>query len=73
MRRDIDQVEEQAYRWGRRRWDKPSPSTQNLFDFAFAFFNSALIGATLGAVIGLVPPLHTAFFKSTEEGGFLNA
>jgi predicted permease len=73
VRRDIDQVEERWYRWGKRQWDKLSPRPQNLLDFAYAFFNGALIGATLGAVIGLVPPLHRAFFDSTEEGGFLNA
>ena len=58
---------------GERQWDKLSPHTQNLLDFAYAFFNSAVIDATLGAVIGLVPPLHRAFFNNTEEGGFLNA
>ena len=41
--------------------------------FAYAFFNSALIGATWVAVISLVPPLHKTFSNSTEAGGFLNA
>jgi predicted permease len=73
VRSDIDQVEERRYRWGKRQWDKLSPRTQNLLDVAYAFFNSTLIGATFGAIIGLVPPLHRAFSNNTEEGGFLNA
>ena len=73
LRRDIDQVEDREYGWAKGYWDKFSPRTQNILEFAYAFFNSALIGAVLGAVIGLVPPLHRAFFNGTEEGGFLNA
>jgi predicted permease len=73
VRRDMDEVENREYRWGKSYWDKLSPRTQNLLDFVYAFFNSALIGAILGALIGLVPSLHRAFFNSAEEGGFLNA
>ena len=73
LRRDIDQVEDREYRWAKTYWDKLSPRTQDMLDFAYAFFNSAFIGAVLGAIIGLVPPLHRAFFNNTEEGGFLNA
>jgi auxin efflux carrier family protein len=73
VRRNIDEIEDREYHWGKRHWDKLSPRTQNLLDFVYAFFNSALIGAVLGAIIGLAPPLHRAFFSSSEEGGFLNA
>lgn len=31
------------------------------------------MGAVLGAIIGLVPPLHRAFFADTEQGGYSKA
>ena len=32
-----------------------------------------LLGAVLGAVIGLIPALHRAFFNDTEDGGIFTA
>ncbi|KAG9788800.1 hypothetical protein KCU88_g1698, partial [Aureobasidium melanogenum] len=37
------------------------------------FVNAPLIGAIVGAVIGLTPALHRAFFNNTEDGGFFKA
>ena len=37
------------------------------------FINPPMIGAALGALIGLVPALHRLFFSSQQEGGYLNA
>ena len=31
------------------------------------------MGAVLSAIIGLVPPLHRAFFVDTEHGGYSKA
>lgn len=36
-------------------------------------FNPPIIGASLGALIGLVPPLHRLFFATQQEGGYFNA
>lgn len=37
------------------------------------FVNPPMIGAALGALIGLVPALHRLFFSTQQEGGYLNA
>jgi hypothetical protein len=37
------------------------------------FLNPPFIGTCLGALIGLVPTLHTLFFSPQSEGGYLNA
>lgn len=57
VRRGIDEFEDREHRKGKRHWDDLSQRTQNFLDFAYAFFNSAWIGAVLVAVIGLVSSL----------------
>ncbi|KAI1096250.1 auxin efflux carrier [Rostrohypoxylon terebratum] len=37
------------------------------------FFNPPSIGAAIGLVIGLSPPLHRLFFEGMTEGGYFNA
>ncbi|KAL9125338.1 MAG: hypothetical protein Q9217_005448 [Psora testacea] len=37
---------------------------QSFLHFSYAFFHAPLIGAATGAIIGLAPPLHEAFFGS---------
>lgn len=37
------------------------------------FLNAPLIGALTGVIIGLVPPLHIAFFSEPEHGGIFKA
>lgn len=39
----------------------------------YNFMTPPLIGALIGLVIGLTPPLHTLFFANSSEGGYLNA
>jgi predicted permease len=39
----------------------------------YDFMTPPLIGAIIGAIIGLTPPLHTLFFADSNEGGYLNA
>jgi auxin efflux carrier family protein len=41
--------------------------------FAWGFLNAPLIGALIGGVIGLAPPLHRAFFNEPSEGGIFKA
>ena len=38
-----------------------------------AFLNAPMVGAMVGAIIGLAPPLHRAFFNEPQEGGIFNA
>jgi predicted permease len=53
----------------RQRWNYLSPRMKWWFLFILDFFNTPLLGAIVGAVLGLVPFFHRAFFNSSEEGG----
>jgi hypothetical protein len=46
---------------------------QKILSFLSMFLNPPFIGTCLGALIGLVPALHTLFFASQQHGGYLNA
>jgi len=67
------QTQDAAERKGRRIFAKFPPWFQSFLSFAYQFWNAPLIGALIGALIGLVPALHRLFFNSQEEGGYLNA
>ena len=55
------------------RWNQLPPWVQSTLDFLYQFWNAPLIGAVIGMFIGLTPPLHTLFFSSQQDGGYLNA
>jgi predicted permease len=55
------------------KWSELSPRTKWWLLLFYDFLNTPLIGAVLGAVIGLVRPLHTAFFGNTFDGGIFTA
>ncbi|KAF2491493.1 hypothetical protein BU16DRAFT_529994 [Lophium mytilinum] len=57
----------------KRRWYNFGPRTQWWLLFLYDFLNAPLLGAVAGAIIGLVPPLHRAFFYDTYEGGIFSA
>lgn len=57
----------------RKRWIKLSPRTKWWLVFLSDFLNAPLIGAIVGAVIGLSRPLHRAFFNDTQHGGIFTA
>ncbi len=52
---------------------KLGPRTKWWLLFIFDFFNAPLLGAVIGVVIGLSPPLHRAFFSNSEDGGIFTA
>ncbi|KAK5652248.1 hypothetical protein OQA88_10745 [Cercophora sp. LCS_1] len=54
-------------------WQSLSPRTKWWLLFVSDFFNAPLLGALIGAVIGLVPALHRAFFAHSEDGGIFTA
>ena len=62
-----------GYAKGKGVWEKLSPKTRNILDLLYAFLNAPLIGAVIGALIGLAPPLHRAFFAPSENGGIFKA
>lgn len=51
----------------------PERIKQELVSFDSPFVDAALICALTGAVLGLVPSLHKAFFNSYDDGGIFNA
>lgn len=57
----------------RKKWVKLGDRTKWWLLFLFDFLNAPLLGAVLGAIIGLVPALHVAFFSDTEDGGIFTA
>lgn len=57
-----------------RDWFKGlGPRTQEVVEVAWQFANAPLLGALVGAIIGLTPALHRLFFNNSNEGGYLNA
>jgi predicted permease len=57
----------------RQRWNHLSPRAKWWFLFILDFFNAPLLGAIIGAIVGLVPPFHRAFFNSSDDGGIFTA
>lgn len=55
------------------QWSTLGPRTKWWLLFVFDFFNMPLLGALLGAVIGLTPALHRVFFNDTYDGGIFTA
>jgi auxin efflux carrier family protein len=62
-----------VYARGKRSWNRMPRSAQEALEIVYAFANPPLLGAVLGAVIGLVPALHRLFFADSDEGGYFNA
>ncbi|KAI1415997.1 auxin efflux carrier [Hypoxylon sp. FL1857] len=50
----------------------PKPVQKSLAAIA-TFFNPPFIGAVIGLIIGLSPPLHRIFFNDMNEGGYFKA
>lgn len=71
--RRVQQAERSAYGISKEQWDKLRPWTKYLLEFSYSFLNAPLVGAVIGAILGLAPPLHKAFFNSPLEGGIFTA
>lgn len=54
-------------------WADLSPRVQWWLLFFYDFLNAPLLGAVLGVIVGLIPPLHRAFFANTYNGGIFTA
>lgn len=68
-----EELEENVYNRGKKTWDRLGPKTQSTLDLLYAFVNAPLVGAVIGAIIGLTPPLHRAFFNEPQQGGIFRA
>lgn len=51
----------------------PDKLKEELLSFESPFVKDAMLGVTIGAIIGLVPTLHKAFFRPSYKGGIFNA
>lgn len=71
--RRADRVRDAAEGLEERNWKKLPPFAQEVLSFCGQFLNAPLIGAAIGALLGLIPPLHKAFFDDPSEGGFFKA
>jgi nitrate reductase NapE component len=63
----------QGYQHGHHYWKRLPPWAQSTLDIAYQFLNAPLIGAIIGAIIGLTPALHKLFFNKFNNGGYMNA
>ncbi|KAF7893065.1 uncharacterized protein EAF02_000603 [Botrytis sinoallii] len=54
----------------RRRWFELSDRVRWWLLFFYDFLNAPLLGAIAGAIVGLSPVLHRAFFNETVDGEF---
>lgn len=64
--------DEMSQEWG-KQWVKLPLVVQRTLSFLGMFLNGPLVGAIIGATLGLVPPLHRAFFNEPSEGGIFKA
>lgn len=62
-----------AYIVPKHKWNQLGPRTKWWLLLLSDFFNAPLLGALIGVVIGLSPPLHKAFFADTQDGGIFTA
>lgn len=62
-----------GYDKGGKAWDRFPPWIRSFLHFSFAFLHAPLLGAVTGAILGLVPPFHKAFFGDPENGGIFTA
>lgn len=57
----------------RKKWHAMGDRARWWLLFLYDFLNAPLLGAVLGAIIGLTPALHRAFFNDTDDGGIFSA
>lgn len=57
----------------KKHWVNLPPWAQNSLSLIGTFLNAPLVGAIIGAVLGLVPAFHAVFFNEPENGGFFKA
>ena len=66
-------IKKKSSQLGWRVWNRLPGWVHSVLAQLDAFLNAPMIGAILGAVIGLAPPLHRVFFNEPQNGGFFNA
>ncbi|KAF5022729.1 hypothetical protein F66182_5277 [Fusarium sp. NRRL 66182] len=54
-------------------WDRLHPRIQHALALTTQFISPPAIGATVGVILGFVPPFKKAFFAEYNDGGIFNA
>ncbi|KAI9696554.1 MAG: hypothetical protein M1836_005573 [Candelina mexicana] len=73
VNRGVRRMQHHSYWQALYYWDSLPRWVKTTLGFSYAFLNAPLIGAFFGGLIGLVRPLHRAFFSSSEDGGIFRA
>jgi predicted permease len=68
-----NRIEKRGFLKTKKWYNGLSPWLQETLDITWQFANAPLLGAIVGAIIGLTPALHRLFFNPSNEGGYLNA
>jgi predicted permease len=68
-----NRIEKKGYLKTRDWFNSLGPKMQQVVAVAWQFANAPLLGAIVGAIIGLTPTLHRLFFNNSNEGGYFNA
>jgi hypothetical protein len=68
-----NRIEKKGYLKTRNWFNNLGPKMQEAVEVAWQFANAPLLGAIVGAIIGLTPALHKLFFNNSNEGGYFNA
>ncbi|KAG9189206.1 hypothetical protein G6011_06074 [Alternaria panax] len=71
--KSVNRVEKRGYFRTQKWYNDLSPWLQETLEITWQFANAPLLGAIVGAIIGLTPALHRLFFSPSNEGGYLNA
>ncbi len=66
-------LRDEAREESNNQWDKLPVALRKVLLFSRSFLNAPLIGAIIGAAIGLIPQLHRTFFNDPSDGGFFKA
>lgn len=73
LERRTENVADEVLTRSEKHWVKLPMVVRTSLSFAWGFLNAPLMGAIIGAIIGLTPPLHKAFLNKPSEGGIFKA
>jgi predicted permease len=71
--RHASHYREEISKEGERHWIRLPRNMQIFLGFLDDFLNAPLIGAVIGVIAGLIPPIHRVLFNNPRNGGFFKA
>lgn len=70
LRAAEDRAGHNFHLFSKKYWNKLPARVQASLTFLGELLNAPLVGAVIGALIGLINPLHRVFFNETFDGGW---